>query len=175
MRIRQVIAGFGAGLILLTGASTAASAVNTTQADFDQQDAEEIALEAHPEAEVVEVESEEEGDGLVYEVELSNGVEMEIDGETGEILDTRGGPDATATPEVRGPILEPAVGLIEAQEIALQENEGASVESVELELDDSGFIWESSLDNERRVEIDATTGDVLETNDSDDEDDEDDN
>jgi uncharacterized membrane protein YkoI len=48
--------------------------------------AEDAALAAYPDATVLEVELENENGCLVYEVELSNGLEVVIDAGNGEIL-----------------------------------------------------------------------------------------
>ena len=80
-------------------------------------------------------------------------------------------PAATGSP---APILDPEVGLIEAQETALSGYEGAAVRSMELDYQAGELVWEIRLDNGVEVEIDALTGEVLRTEDDDDDDDDDD-
>ena len=69
--------------------------------------------------------------------------------------------------------LNPAVGLIEAQELALDGQDDAVVRSVELERENDALVWSVELDNGVEVEIDGSTSEVLQTEqDDDDEDDE---
>jgi uncharacterized membrane protein YkoI len=87
--------------------------------------------------------------------------------------------DATATataestqgnsaPVVGTPTFNPAIGLIEAQEIALEGNAGAVVTSVDLDGDDGRLVYTVDLDNGVEVDVDATTGEVIRTRTDDD-------
>lgn len=67
-----------------------------------------------------------------------------------------------STPAPNAALLEPAVGLIEAQEIALQEFPGTVVRSIELDRESSGLVYEVSLSG-AEVDLDAMTGAVLRT------------
>ncbi len=88
---------------------------------------------------------------------------------------TTPGSDEESNGELLGtPLLEPAVGLIEVQEIAIEGQADAAVESVELEGEDGRLVYEVTLGNGTEIEIDATTGEVLETEQGDDGEDEDD-
>lgn len=68
-----------------------------------------------------------------------------------------------ATPVVGTPLLQPAIDLTRAQEIALDGQSGAVVTGVELDGDDGVLAYDVRLDNGTEVEIDATTGAILET------------
>ena len=93
MSKRRWVAGLGAGSLLLAGGIAAdlrggAARQGTTPDEIGEDEAAAIALEANPETEVVGVESEREGGRRLYEVELANGVEVEIDAVSGEIVVT---------------------------------------------------------------------------------------
>lgn len=118
-------------------------------------DAEAIALGLYPEAEILEIEFEDDG---YYAVELSNDVELEIDAFTGELL----------VEEVDFLEADAAVSREEAQAIALDLYPDAEV--VEVDFDDDGY-YEIELSNDIELEIDAMTGAVLSTDMDDDLDD----
>ncbi|MEZ4531029.1 MAG: PepSY domain-containing protein [Thermomicrobiales bacterium] len=75
---------------------------------------------------------------------------------------------------VGDPMLQPAIDLIRAQEIALAENAGAAVTKVELEGEDGVLQYSVHLNNGVDVDIDATTGSIIKTDHDDDHDDHDD-
>jgi hypothetical protein len=79
-------------VVLLTGSLvTGALAQNPTppqEATTTPEQAQAAALEANPGATVVKTELESENGALVYEVELSNGLEMMVDAGNGAILGT---------------------------------------------------------------------------------------
>ena len=96
MTTHRKLIGLGAGTLLLAGVIAAnpfagASSQDANPADDDRAAA--IALEAYPGTTVVAIEAEEEGGRLLHEVELSNGVEVEIDLATGKIVDSEEGDD----------------------------------------------------------------------------------
>jgi len=76
------------------------------------------------------------------------------------------------TPVVGTPLLEPAIDLIQAQEIALEGQTGAAVTDVELSGDNGVLVYSVVLDSGVEVEIDATSGEVVKTEEQDDERDE---
>jgi hypothetical protein len=78
------------------------------------------------------------------------------------------------TPIVGTPIFDPAIGLIEAQELALAGHDGAVVLAVELEGDDGVLVYAVVLDDGTETDIDATTGAVIKSESSDNDDDDDD-
>lgn len=84
-------------------------------------------------------------------------------------------PEADAASSSLGnPTLNPAIGLIEAQELALDGQGDAVVRSVELERENDALVWSVDLDNGVEVEIDGSTGEVLQTEQDDDDDGDDD-
>jgi uncharacterized membrane protein YkoI len=58
-------------------------------AEISAAEAEQIALEEQPDAQMEEVGLEVENGYLVYEVELNNGVEIIVDAGNGDILSTK--------------------------------------------------------------------------------------
>jgi hypothetical protein len=103
MSTRQRLAGLAvvAGTLLVasviaTGSLASAARQGTTPGPIDEDEAVAIAREAYPGTEAQAVESEREGGRLLFEVELSNGVEVEIDAATGEIVETEQGDDDAA-------------------------------------------------------------------------------
>ena len=72
--------------------------------------------------------------------------------------------DAPAgTPVIGDPLLSPAVDLSTAQEAALAGQDGANVIAVELNGDDGTLDYSITLDNGFEVSVDATTGEVTES------------
>ncbi len=71
--------------------------------------------------------------------------------------------DPNVTPVVGDPLMEPAIDIIQAQETALEGQADAVVVEVELEGDDGFLEYEVELSNGIDVEIDATTGEILRT------------
>jgi hypothetical protein len=106
MHALRWLAALAAGSFLLIGVFATAPFAGLARQDstpppgvrLSEDEAEAIALEAYPDAQVVEVEAEEEDGGLVYSVELSNGVEVEVDATTGEIVEEERGDDEESGP-----------------------------------------------------------------------------
>ena len=71
------------------------------------------------------------------------------------------------------PLLEPAIDLIRAQEIALEGHTGAAVIDVELGGENGVLAYSVTLDSGIEVDIDATSGAVIRTEEQDGEQDED--
>ena len=65
------------------------------------------------------------------------------------------------SPVVGTPLLAPAIDLLRAQEIALEGQTGAAVMGVELNGDDGVLVYSVLLSSRREVEIDATSGEVV--------------
>jgi hypothetical protein len=71
------------------------------------------------------------------------------------------------------PLLEPAIDLRRAQEIALEGHTGAAVIDVELGGENGVLAYSVTLDSGIEVDIDATSGQVIRTEEQDGEQDED--
>jgi hypothetical protein len=71
------------------------------------------------------------------------------------------------------PLLEPAVDFIRAQEIALEGHTGAAVMDVELSGQDGVLAYSVTLDSGIEVDVDATSGEVIQTEEQNGEQDED--
>jgi hypothetical protein len=88
MTTRQKLAALGAGGLLVAGAITVIPTTGAgAQGGGEEDKAAEIALAEYPDATVVNIETEEEDGLFLYEVDLSNGAEVEIDSATWEIVD----------------------------------------------------------------------------------------
>ena len=61
------------------------------------------------------------------------------------------------------PLLQPAIDLIKAQEIALTDQTGAAVTEVGLDGEEGVLVYTIELDNGIEVTLDATTGEVITT------------
>jgi hypothetical protein len=61
------------------------------------------------------------------------------------------------------PLLEPAIDFIRAKEIALEGETGAAVTDVELGGDNGVLVYSVTLDSGIERKIDATSGEVIET------------
>jgi uncharacterized membrane protein YkoI len=70
---------------------------------------------------------------------------------------------ANGTPVVGNPTLQPAIDLIRAQESALEGQTGAVVVSVDLDGEDGVLAYDVVLDNGSEVQVDATSGTVIKT------------
>jgi uncharacterized membrane protein YkoI len=77
------------------------------------------------------------------------------------------------TSVVGTPLLEPAIDLIRAQEIALEGHTGAAVMDVELGGQNGVLAYSVTLDSGIEVDVDATSGEVIRTEEQDGEQDED--
>jgi uncharacterized membrane protein YkoI len=70
---------------------------------------------------------------------------------------------ATGPAVVGTPLLQPTIDLARAQEIALEGQSGAVVTEVDLGGEDGVLAYSIELDNGMEVDVDATSGDVLKT------------
>lgn len=85
---------------------------------------------------------------------------------------TAGEDEQPRGPAVVGtPLLLPAIDLNRAQEIAVQDQRGAVVTAVELDGEDGVLAYSVALDNGMEVDVDATSGAVLKTEQVDEQDD----
>jgi len=64
---------------------------------------------------------------------------------------------------VGNPLLQPTIDLTRAQEIALEGQSGAVVTEVGLDGDDGVLAYSVELDNGMEIDVDATSGTVLKT------------
>ena len=70
---------------------------------------------------------------------------------------------ATGPAVVGTPLLQPTIDLTRAQEIALEGQSGAVVTEVDLGGEDGVLAYSIELDNGLEVDVDATSGEVLKT------------
>lgn len=126
----------------------------------DMQSVTVAALAANP-GEIVEVEFEIEDNQSIWEIELVDEskqiISMEIDGITGEILQTEIDDDAA-------PNMADVIALQQAIDTVLALETGALIEA-EFEVDDGIPVWEIetlNADNKKfEYRVDGVTGDIL--------------
>ena len=144
-----------------------------------------IALAQYPGANVLATEHETEGGIQLYEVELDNRAEVEVDANAGTILpaepensaaddrDDLGGDDADdawETTVVNGQnqpdeIVPTNTGITadEAKKIAEEANPGATALSIDFDREGGHDMWEIEMSNNAEVEVDANSGTILAT------------
>ena len=83
--------------------------------------------------------------------------------------------DTGAEPSLGTPILSPAIDIVRAQELALEGQKDAVVRWVKLDGDDGVLHYDVVLDNGTEIEVDATTGEIGETETDDGSEDDDEN
>lgn len=138
-----------------------------TDADLSRQEAEDIAVSEYPDAEVWGSELDDEAGVPVYEIDLSNGVDLDIHGDTGEILQTEVDDDDDAEDRQlreNPPTLsrEDAIGIAEG------EYPDATAHEVELDVEAGIAVYSVELSNGMELEIDANTGELLQSEQDDD-------
>lgn len=143
-----------------------------------------IALGQHPGANVLTTETENEGGVQLYEIELDNRAEVEVDASAGTILppepedspaDDRddvgeGDDDAGESTVVNGQsqpdeIVPTNTGITadEAKQIAEDDNPGATAREVDFDREGAQDMWEIEMSNNVEVEVDAHSGAILAT------------
>lgn len=89
--------GAGAGALLLTGAVLGGPVASLAQGGGDakitEDEAIEAAVAAFPDTSAAYIERDDDDGRAIYEVVLSNGVEVEVDGDNGRVLDADGPDD----------------------------------------------------------------------------------
>jgi uncharacterized membrane protein YkoI len=92
MTRKRWMMGAGAGTLLLVGGLAAGPVAGLAQddpsADISEDEAVQIAIGEYPDTSATRVELDDEDGRAVYEISLSNGYEVEVDGSDGRILET---------------------------------------------------------------------------------------
>lgn len=140
----------------------------TDQGEVGPETAAEIALEAHPESRVYEIELERSHGLTVWEINLVTDqarYELEVDVTTGEVVSDR----EKSTDDLGKYIsrLDDAkITYTEALEMMDEAHPGAKLVEMELDHEDGELVWEFELVTSDDVEYDlvihAATGEVLE-------------
>lgn len=103
---KRWIVGAGAAALLLTGGLAAGPIASLAQGDpaakLTEDEAAQAAIGAYPGTTSTSVELEEEDGRSVYEVTLSNGYEVDVDGNSGAILETEASDDDGASDDDAG-------------------------------------------------------------------------
>ena len=136
------------------------------QANLTQQQAEAIAREQYSGSTALGTELEQECGILLYEVELDNAAEVEVDANAGTVILTETGSSPTDNDNSTSNLTAPANAAIaadEAKRIAEEANPGATALSVDFENEGGRDMWEVELSNNLEVELDANSGAILST------------
>ena len=137
-----------------------------SQAGLTREQAETIARDQYSGSNALETELERECGILLYEVELDNAVEVEVDANAGTVLLTETGSSSTdnvnATSNVTAPA-KTAITADEAKRIAEEANPGATALEIDFENEGGIDMWEVELSNNLEVELDANSGAILST------------
>lgn len=195
MTRRQMLLVAPAAAALLVTGGLLAGPVRSWAADggddpsISRARAEELAVAQYPDARVHESELDREAGVLVYDIELSNGYDVEIDATTGEVRfaaldhddddryddddDDRYDDDRTNAGTVTGtgtgtgtasgatPVAEPTITRDEAERIALEQHPDAQVRELSLDREHGRLIYEIDLSNGWDLDIDAQDGTIL--------------
>lgn len=119
-----------------------------------------IAKDRYEDASVIEIEYEDEDGRTFWEIELSNGAEVEIDIVSGSVVKLE--PEDSADRRHIAPNSF-SVSIEQAIAIATDQYPNSSVSEVELERTSRGtLVWEVELSNDVEIEIDASSGNIIE-------------
>ncbi len=181
MTRRQLLLAAPAAAALLVTGGLLAGPVRSWAADggddpsVSRAHAEEIAVAQYPDARVLESDLDREAGVLVYDIELSNGYDVEIDAMTGEVRfaaldhedddwdDDRDDDGRTGDSGSSSPVSEPAITRDEAERIALEQYPDAQVRELSLDREDGRLIYDVELSNGWDLDIDAQDGTILHT------------
>lgn len=132
------------------------------QTVIDMKEAIQIGLNEYP-GTITEIELDTEDDQLIYEVEIVSGnqkAKIDIHAYTGEVLLI----GTESTDGMKGDTGS-LISIQRAMDIALKEFSGTIIE-VELEEEEDGYMYEVEIksgDTEMEIEIDAYTGNIVDT------------
>lgn len=136
------------------------------EAGITREQAEMIARDQYSGSNALETELERECGILLYEVELDNAAEVEVDANAGTVLLTETGnspaDNVNSTPNLTTSA-NTAITADEAKRIAAEANPGATALSVDFENEGGRDMWEVELSNNLEVELDANSGAILST------------
>lgn len=111
---------------------------------------------------VLAAELEQEDEGLVYSIKLTDGTVLVFDAKTGNKVELES-PDGVETDddEALPAGFKPAITIAAAVQTAKVQRVGKAVEKVELEVEDGVVVFNVRFSDDGHVDIDATTGSVL--------------
>ncbi len=121
---------------------------------FPMDEAIKAALAVFPEAQAVSARfAEPLFGGPVYLIELSNGMEVKVDAQTGEVLDStelsEPSPAVTLLPQVK-------VSLEQAIRVALSTKQDRAAVEAKLVEEENNIVYVIKLDNGEEIRVDAT-------------------
>jgi uncharacterized membrane protein YkoI len=186
---KRWVVGVGAAALLLLGGLAAGPIASMAQGDPDasltEGEAIQIAIDEFPGTTSISVDLEEEDGRAVYEINLSNGYEVEVDGDSGRILETEASDDnsddvddnrdddrdddrddANDDSAVAGTIddgadlLPQAAITLEQAIAAAQDAADGAVGEVDLEYDGDRLVFNVDIGNSD-VKVDAGDGSIV--------------
>lgn len=111
---------------------------------------------------VLAAELEQEDEGLVYLIKLSDGTVLVFDAKTGNKVQLKSNDSAKSDEDKPLPVgFKPVVTIAAAVQTAKTQRVGKAVEKVELEVEDGIVVYSVRFGDDGRVDIDATTGNIL--------------
>jgi len=169
---KRWFAGAGAAALLVIGGlaagPVASLAQNGSDADLSRDEAIAIAVAEYPGTNAIEVELDDDDGRVVYEIELSNGFDIEVDGNSGQILE-HDGPDNDLYDDDRDDAgqLDDGAGLLPEASISLEEAIAAAeaelngkAGDVELERYGDRLVYEVEIGNQDVI-VDANDGSII--------------
>jgi uncharacterized membrane protein YkoI len=170
---KRWVVGVGAAALLLAGGLAAGPVASLAQGDADadlsRDEASAIAQAEVPDASVLSIELDDEDGRAVYEVELSNGYDIEIDGDSGQIIERDGpdGDDDTDDDRNEAGTLDDGAGLTSEAALTLDEAIAAAqaaaegtLGDVELEYHGDRLVYEVEIGNQDVI-VDAIDGSIV--------------
>ena len=186
MTRKRWLVGAGAGTLLLVGGIAAGPVASLAQGDPDaslsEDEAIQIAIAEFPGTTSTSVDLEEEDGRAVYEINLSNGYEVEVDGNSGQVLETEASDDNSddgaddrdddrndddneiesdaGTIDDGADLLPQATITLEQAITAAQGAAEGSVGEVDLEYAGDRLVFNVDIGN-NDVKVDATDGSIV--------------
>lgn len=170
-----VAVGFAVIRIMDANSSPVASEINDSQsseldlASINLDDVvgletvKQAALIDNEGATVISYELESEDGVLVYKIRLDSGLELYFNATTGELIKTETSDDTEDDDNQLLPAnFVAGISFNQARQIAQAERPEKKIEKIELEVEDGQVVYSIRFQDEGRVDINATTGDVVE-------------
>jgi uncharacterized membrane protein YkoI len=182
MTRKRWLVGAGAGTLLLVGGIAAGPVASLAQGDPDanlsEEDAIQIAIAEFPGTTSTSVDLEDEDGHAVYEINLSNGYEVEVDGNSGQVLETEASDDNSddgaddrddddneiesdaGTIDDGAGLLPQATITLEQAITAAQDAAEGSLGEVDLEYAGDRLVFNVDI-GENDIKVDAADGSIV--------------
>lgn len=117
-------------------------------------------------ASIISVELENEDEGLVYKVKLSNGSVLVFNAKTGASLSKHENQEIEHDDAIPAGF-SAGISVEQARQAALNQRPGKSISKIELEVEDGKVVYSVRFTDDGRVDVDASTGAVVRVKDGD--------